>query len=112
MSETKNFSSRHLEISYIIRSLKEIAKEFNVAMIVVSSLARGQKADDSKPILADLKESGDIEYCADVVGFLYRKRNLNDAELIIAKNRNGKNAVVDLKWNEQKICYESNLGEL
>ena len=74
MSETKEFRSRHLEVSYIIRSLKELAKEFQVAMVVISSLARGEKSGESKPILSDLKESGDIEYTSDVVCFLYRQK--------------------------------------
>lgn len=107
MSETKEFRSRHLEISFIIRSLKEIAKEFGVAMIVISSLARGEKSSDSKPILSDLKESGDIEYTADIVCFLHRSKTEMDADLIVAKNRNGKNGMVRLIWLPNKISYGS-----
>ena len=107
MSETKEFRSRHLEISYIIRTLKELAKEFNVAMIVVSSLARGEKSGEAKPVLSDLKESGDIEYCSDVVCFLHRSKAELDADLIIAKNRNGKNGVVQLIWDSSRITYKN-----
>lgn len=107
MSETKEFRSRHLEISHIIRSLKELAKEFQVGMIVVSSLARGEKSGDSKPVLSDLKESGDIEYASDVVCFLHRNKTENDADLIVAKNRNGKNGMVRLIWEPEKIMYRS-----
>ena len=107
MSEIKEYKSRHLEISYIIRSLKEIAKEFQVAMIVISSLARGDKSSTSDPVLSDLKESGDIEYASDIVCFLNRRGNELDADLIIAKNRNGKNGLVRLVWNPLKITYEN-----
>ena len=107
MSEIKEYKSRHLEISYIIRSLKEIAKEFQVAMIVISSLARGDKSSTSEPVLSDLKESGDIEYASDIVCFLHRKGQEMDATLIVAKNRNGKNGFVKLIWNTEKITYDN-----
>jgi replicative DNA helicase len=104
MSETKEFRSRHLEVSYIIRSLKEMAKEFQVAMIVISSLARGDKSD-TKPVLSDLKESGDIEYTSDIVCFLHREKSDLNADLIVAKNRNGRLGIVKLIWLSQKISY-------
>jgi len=109
MNESKEYRSRHLEISHIIRQLKAMAREFNVGMIVVSSLNRGidQKADTARPAMGDLKESGDIEYTADEVCFLYREPKQNDAELIVAKNRNGKTGIVKLVWQEKKICYGS-----
>lgn len=105
MSETKEFRSRHLEVSYIIRSFKELAKEFQVALIVISSLSRGEKSGESRPVLSDLKESGDIEYASDVVCFLHRTKQELNADLIIAKNRNGKNGLVRLVWIPEKIMY-------
>ncbi len=105
MSETKEFRSRHLEVSYIIRSLKEMAKEFQILMIVISSLSRGDKSKDTKPVLGDLKESGDIEYASDVVCFLHRNKSEMDADLIVAKNRNGKNDKARLTWVPEKITY-------
>jgi replicative DNA helicase len=107
MSEIKKYQSRHLEISDIIRQLKQMAKEFDVAMMVVSSLSRAidQKAEDAKPTLGTLKESGDIEYAADIVCFLHRLPKLMDAELIVAKNRNGKQGIISLVWRPEKIAY-------
>lgn len=107
MSETKEFRSRHLEISYIIRSFKELAKEFQIALIVISSLSRGEKSGESRPVLQDLKESGDIEYASDVVCFLHRQKQELNADLIIAKNRNGKNGLVRMIWLPEKIMYGS-----
>ena len=107
MSEPRRYQSRHLEISDIIRQQKQMAKEFDVGMIVISSLSRGidQKAETAKPMLGDLKESGDIEYAADIVCFIHRPPKEKNAELIVAKNRNGKTAIVTLVWLEEKVAY-------
>lgn len=107
MSETKEYRSRHLEVSHIIRQLKAMAREFQVAMIVVSSLNRDidQKSEKARPALGSLKESGDIEYVADEVCFLYREPKQDNAELIIAKNRNGKIGIVKLVWIKKRVCY-------
>ncbi|MEP2668778.1 MAG: replicative DNA helicase [Cyclobacteriaceae bacterium] len=98
-----NTGNREQEVAYISRSLKEIAKEFDIPIIALSSLNRAVELRPNKrPMLADLRESGGIESDADVVIFLYRDEyykietdvnglpTMNVAELIIAKNRNGK----------------------
>jgi len=107
MQESKEFRSRHLEVSHIIRQLKEIAKEYNVGVMVVSALSRNidQKGESAKPVLGDLKESGDIEYASDIVCFLHRPARENDAELIVAKNRNGTLGIIKLVWLKNKITY-------
>jgi replicative DNA helicase len=107
MSEPKRYQSRHLEVSDVIRQLKQMAKEFDVAMIVVSSLSRetDHRGEKSRPALGDLKESGDIEYAADIVGFLYREPKQLNAELIIAKNRNGEQAIIELVWLNNRLMY-------
>ena len=59
---------------------------------------------DHEPIMADLRESGDIEQDADVILFPYRPyvydetENPRDAQIIIAKNRNGPTGKIDLHW--------------
>jgi len=107
MQESKEFRSRHLEVSHIIRQLKEIAKEYSVGIMVVSALSRNidQKGENAKPVLGDLKESGDIEYASDIVCFLHRQAKENDAELIVAKNRNGTLGIIKLVWLKNKITY-------
>ena len=98
--------SRQQEISEISRSLKGLAKELHVPMLVAAQLSRAVEArKDHRPMLSDLRESGAIEQDADVVAFLYRDEYYNPdtlkkghAEVIIAKQRNGSTGTVELAF--------------
>ena len=108
MEMGRKMESRRLEITGIIRGLKELAKEFLVGMIVVSSLSRGEGGEDVRPHMGMLKESGDIEYAADVILFLYHKKGEKTTELIIDKNKFGKSKkIVPLVWLEDRVMYGS-----
>jgi replicative DNA helicase len=101
--------NRVQELSQITRSLKIIAREFNIPIIALSQLSRSvENRVEKRPVLADLRESGSIEQDADLVLMLYRKQNnlidsdqTNDIELIIAKQRNGPVGTVQLKFDEK-----------
>lgn len=94
--------SREAEIAEISRSLKALAKELNCPVVALSQLSRDvEKRVNKRPILSDLRESGQIEQDADLIMFVYRDEYYNVeskdkgiAELIIAKQRQGRVGVI------------------
>jgi replicative DNA helicase len=117
--------NRVQEISYITRSLKVLAREMNIPVIVVSQLSRAAEWRAShKPQLSDLRDSGSIEQDADVVIFIYRdeyyydeetwaKEHPNEeypaglADVIIAKHRNGPIGEVKLRFQHTLAKFEN-----
>ena len=100
----KKYESKQIETAEISRSLKSLAKDLNVPVVALSQLSRQteRRGKDTRPMLSDLRDSGAIEQDADVVAFVHREgyyvkdkgQDLdpalqNDAEIIIAKQRNG-----------------------
>ena len=120
MSSSKFRNSRELEISYVTRELKNIAKDFNVCVIATSQLSRSVefRGGSKHPQLSDLRESGAIEQDADKVIFIYRPEyygidydeegnsSAGIAEIILSKNRNGKQASIKLKRDPYFTTYQ------
>src|SRR5262249_34168234 len=112
------FENRTLELASISRSLKGLAKELNVPIVVLSQLSRAPESrSDHRPQLSDLRESGALEQDADVVVFIYREDVYNKgdapaedqgvAELIIGKQRNGPTGVVKLAFIREFTRFEN-----
>lgn len=110
---SKAGGNREQEISSISRALKSIAKELDIPVIALSQLSRAveTRGGSKRPLLSDLRESGAIEQDADIVSFIYRPEYYGihewdddqtpadgQAELIIAKHRNGSLENVRLKF--------------
>ncbi len=112
MHSAKKTDNRVQEVSEITRSLKIMAKELDVPVMVAAQLSRGpeKQAGSHKPGLSDLRESGSIEQDADQVLFIYREGyysnqqedpsavSQNTSEIIVAKNRHGELGTVPLAW--------------
>jgi replicative DNA helicase len=101
--------SRVEQIGQMSRGLKILARELHIPVIAVSQLSRAVEArPDKRPLLSDLRESGQIEQDADLVVFIYRDEYYNrdsehpgEAELIVAKHRNGPVGKVELTFLER-----------
>lgn len=110
--------SRTREIGGISRGLKMLAKEFQCPVLALSQLSRKcEERADKRPMLSDLRESGDIEQDADVVLLLYREEyyfpdidKKGIAELNIAKQREGPTGTIRLRWFNRSTTFR-NLDE-
>jgi replicative DNA helicase len=108
------------QVSQISRGLKGLARELNVPVVAVSQLSRAveQRGGDKRPVLSDLRESGAIEQDADLVMFLYREEYYQhdserpgEADLIIAKHRNGPVGDVVLTFQKQYPKFMNYAGQ-
>src|SRR3989442_4435338 len=115
MNGRGRFENRTLELASISRSLKGLAKELNVPIVVLSQLSRAPESRaDHRPQLSDLRESGALEQDADVVILIFREDAYNRdpnsesagiAELILAKQRNGPTGVVKLAFLREQTRF-------
>jgi replicative DNA helicase len=105
------------QVTEISRGLKSLARELKIPVLAISQLSRDVDKRETKiPRLSDLRESGSLEQDADVVLFIYRKdreRNdlsdeeMNTAEIIVAKHRNGPLGSVKLKFDPDKVSFRN-----
>jgi len=101
--------NRVQEISFISRTMKQLARELRVPVMALSQLSRQvENRADKHPQLSDLRESGSIEQDADLVIFIYREGKYNKeseraniTEIIVSKHRHGPTATVELFFDEK-----------
>jgi len=125
-SSTGADGNRVAEMSHISRSLKELARELDVPVLALSQLSRAvEQRHPHVPMLSDLRESGSIEQDADVVMFIYREDMYvapdewddmhpeepeaypnGDAQIIVAKHRNGPTGTVHLRFVKRLAKFE------
>ncbi|PEP87512.1 replicative DNA helicase [Bacillus pseudomycoides] len=106
VGDPKHRGNRMQEIGEISRKLKLMARELDVCVIALSQLSRAvESRQDKRPLLSDLRETGQIEQDADLIAFLYREdyydaetANKNITEIILAKQRNGPVGTVELAF--------------
>lgn len=103
---------REAEVAEISRGLKALARELSCPVLAVAQLNRGvELRADKRPVLADLRESGQLEQDADLVLLLHRPAvydldaDPRAAELIVAKHRNGPTGVVQLVWLPGRMSF-------
>lgn len=121
MESTDRRASRAEKIGEISRGIKALAKELGIAILLLAQLNREvEKRPNQRPILADLRESGDIEQDADVVLFVHRPYQAKPdmdaewkdfAELILAKHRGGACGLMDARFLGQTMRFCDWMGE-
>ncbi len=113
MHSPKKTDSRQLEISELTRSLKVLARELDVPILLLSQLSRGpENRADHRPMMSDLRESGAIEQDADIIMMLYREQVYDEtadstANVIVAKHRNGSTGTIDLVWQGEYTKFKN-----
>ena len=111
--QSKNNDNIVQQITEISRSLKQLAKEFNIPVLALSQLSRAVEQRGGKPRLSDLRDSGSIEQDADVVMFIHRETNddgggkKQETEILIEKHRNGPTGMVKLMFDGDKSTFLS-----
>lgn len=115
---SKVCGTREQEVSEVVRNLKNLAGELEVPVLICSQVNRQhERADDKRPAMSSLRESGELEQTADLICFLYREDYYDDdsveeemiteCNLLIRKNRNGPTGEISLNFNKEIITFES-----
>lgn len=102
--------NKNLQIGEISTALKVLSRELDCTVVCLSQLGREvEKRQDKRPIMSDIRDSGQVEQDADIIGMLYRddyynpetSEKKNIIEFIIAKNREGRTGTVDMLFQKE-----------
>ena len=112
MKNEKTFSSMTDQYNDLLDRIKALAKTYKLVIFLVSQVSRSAECrGNARPLLTDLRQSGNLETNSDVVIFLYRDsyyqqdRKNTPIELLVAKNRNGSIGMTYLDYDEQKSIF-------
>ncbi len=109
MASDSRFENRVQEVGYISRQLKILARELDVPILAAAQLSRAvELRSDKRPVLSDLRESGNLEMDADIVLFLHRLEDPDEkglTDVIVAKHRQGPTGVAKLLFQESTARF-------
>ena len=111
----RRWNTREQEVAAVCRAMKQMAHDLDCVVIAAAQLSRAaEHRSNPKPTLTDLRDSGGLEQDADVVLLIHRDRRQDDeqaleeeAEIIVAKQRNGPTGTVRLRFNGELMRFES-----
>lgn len=103
---------RDLEVGEMCRAHKSAAKALNIPVLLLAQLSRDlERRENKRPVMADLRDSGEIEQEADVIAFVYRDCVYNDtapedqAEILIQGNRHGPTGTIDMRFIAERMLW-------
>ena len=115
INSSSQYNNKNVEVGEVSRVAKVMARELDVAVVMLAQLSREvERRTNKKPVLSDLRDSGEIEQNADVVFFLYRSAyyseigqeiDTEETEVIIAKHRNGPTGSVKLYFTKDTLEF-------
>ena len=114
ITPTRHYDSMVNQVTELSHGIKELAREVEVPVLILSQLSRAVEARGGKPRLSDLRDSGSIEQDADVVMFIHREDKYNDqsdkpnvAQILIEKHRNGPTGFIELYFDDKQTTFLS-----
>jgi len=113
INSSSQYNNKNIEVGEVSRISKVMARDLDVAIVMLAQLSREvEKRTDKRPILSDLRDSGEIEQNADLVLFLYREayyKNVEtdneEVELILAKHRNGPLGTINMAFLKEDLNF-------
>lgn len=108
----KDIRERRHQVEHISRSLKNLAHKSGCVILALSALSRPERGnEDRRPVISDLRESGQIDHDADVAMLLHRKFGESETEVIIAKARDGGVGIGKLTFRSEYVAFEEDREE-
>jgi replicative DNA helicase len=101
----REIRDRRHQVEFISSGLKQMALERQIPVLCLSSLSRPAEGKESRPTMAMLRESGEIEHDSDVVLLLHRERGASEADLLVAKGRDCETGVVKLMFMQDWVSF-------